>query len=233
MEGSREYPLAVEAYDKVISSTKDLGYKANAMLGKARCLNGQKKYSDALQVLNQFLADKQLSRLQQMVDANMLLVDVASAEGMSVKEDKARTEIFNSAVDAIKKVRGYANAQLKNAAQKMTPEEFVKDKELQFLSSQILVRRMMAEKKFGLEEKAANTRGEACAGFTVLLSSLDPGLEPARPVLEKTYATVIPLLLEHRSYEDAESYCKEYLELFKDGQHATDVKNWLNQATNH
>ncbi|MBQ9430095.1 MAG: tetratricopeptide repeat protein [Kiritimatiellae bacterium] len=233
LEGSREYALAMEAYDKVAASTKDLGYKANALLGKARALNHQKKYAEAHQALDQFLADKQLSRLQQMVDANMLLVDVASAEGMSVKDDDTRTKMFNVAIDAIKKVRGYANSQRKNLAQKMTPEEFVQDKELQFLSSQVLVRRMMAEKQVGLEEKAAKTRGEACAGFTVLLSSLDPGLEAARPVLEKTYATVIPLLLEHKSYEDAETYCKEYLELFKDGQHTTDVKNWLNQATNH
>ncbi|MBO7655017.1 MAG: hypothetical protein J6U40_08860, partial [Kiritimatiellae bacterium] len=173
-------------------------------------------------------------RLQQMVDANLLLVDVASEEGKTEKDNTLRTRLFNEAIDALKMVRNYSTPRDENGKAlvetKWPPEARARDAELRLKSGQVLVRRMEAEKKLNLAERAGETRGQAIVAFMGLLMGLDPANDALRPIMEQTYATVIPLLLEHKKFEDAASYAEEYLERFPDGQHKTDVTSWLNQA---
>ncbi|MBP5319483.1 MAG: tetratricopeptide repeat protein [Kiritimatiellae bacterium] len=235
LEGSREYELALQAYDKVLEMTKDLAAKANATLGRARCQIGLKRYADAHKTLAAFNAKgSDLGRLQQMVDANLLLVDVASEEGKTEKDNTLRTRLFNEAIDALKMVRNYSTPRDENGKAlvetKWPPEARARDAELRLKSGQVLVRRMEAEKKLNLAERAGETRGQAIVAFMGLLMGLDPANDALRPIMEQTYATVIPLLLEHKKFEDAASYAEEYLERFPDGQHKTDVTSWLNQA---
>jgi TolA-binding protein len=234
LENAREFDLSARAYDQVLSA-KDLslGLQATAMLGKARAQLGMKKYTDAHKTLDAFLKDKKLSKLQQMVDANMLLVDAASEEGKTEKDDISRTKLFNAAIDALKMVRNYKtpreNGKPKDYAQ-WTDDERAEDADLRLKSGQILVRRMDAESKLGLKDKAAATRGEAIVAFMGMVMSIDPGRDELRPVLESAYASVLPLLLEHKKFADAQEFCEQYVKLFPEGQHLTDVNNWLNQA---
>ena len=98
------------------------------------------------------------------------------------------------------------------------------------MSGEILVRRYEAEKKMGLKDKAEATRGEAIVAFMGRIMSIDPGREELRPVLERAYHLMIPLMLDHKKYKDAEEFCNTYLQLYPDGRYKTDVNNWLNQA---
>ena len=234
LEGAREFDLALQAYEKVLGLTKELAVKANATLGKARCQMGLKQYAEAHKTLTAFAKGTDLSRLQQMVDANLLLVEVASEEGKVEKNDRERTRRFNEAIDALKMVRNYTtprDANGKPLIETQWPAEArAKDAELRLMSGQVLVRRMEAEKNLKLAEQAADTRGQAIVAFMGLLMGLDPAQDAIRPILEKTYVTVLPLLLEHKKFEDAVSYAEEYLERFPEGQHRTDVTSWLNQA---
>jgi len=217
LEQAREYDMALQAYDRVLATAKDLPVVANAKLGRARVLVGQKKYQEAHKALDAFIQDKALSNLEIVVDANMLLVEVASEEGRHEKDDNERTRLFNTAIDALKMVKKY----------RKEPEEMV---ELDLAAGQILLRKMEAEKKLGLKEQVAETRGKAIVAFQVMIMNINPGNAKLASTLEKAYFYCVPLLLEHKKFKDAEEDCETYLRIFPNGRYATDIRNWLNQA---
>jgi TolA-binding protein len=152
-----------------------------------------------------------------VVDANLLLVEVASEEGKAEKDDLERTKLFNQAVDALKMCKLY-----------LKEEEQQKDLDLR--AGEILIRKMAAEKKLGLNEKAAESRGKAIVAFQVLISTVNPGNVKLAAVLEKAYYHCMPLLLEHKKYKEAVEDCETYLRIFPNGRYTTDIQNWLNQA---
>ncbi|MDR2850038.1 MAG: hypothetical protein LBW77_05805 [Verrucomicrobiota bacterium] len=217
LEEAREYDMALQAYDKVLATAKDISLTANAKLGRAQSLTGQKKYPEAHKVLEAFVKDKDLSKLMLVVDANLLLVEVASEEGRTEKDNNERTRLFNAAVDALKMVKKYRT-------------NTVEQVELDLKAGEILLRKKDAEKKLGLAGPEAETRGKAIVAFQVMMMNLDPGNAALSSVLEKAYFYCLPLLLEHKKYKDAEEDCEKYLSLFPDGRYRTDVQNWLNQA---
>lgn len=209
--------MALQAYDKVLSTAKDLGQVGNAKLGRARSLAGQKKYGESLKILDAFIKDKELSKLQLVVDANLLLVEVASEDGKSEKDDNERTRFFNAAVDSLKMVKKY----------RTKPEEMA---ELDLMAGELLLRKMDAEKKLGLAAQAAETRGKAIVAFQVMIMNLNPGNVNLATTLEKAYFHCLPLLLEHKKLKDAEEDGQRFLQIFPNSRYTTDVQNWLNQA---
>ena len=52
---SKEYPLALQGYDKVLDDTDELNLRASALIGKAKALIGQKKYAAARKILDDFV----------------------------------------------------------------------------------------------------------------------------------------------------------------------------------
>jgi len=217
LEEAREYGLAIQAYGKVLATAKALPLVANGKLGLARALAGQKKYPEARKILSEFIKDKALSKLQLSVDANMLLVDVASEEGKTEKDDIERTRLFNSAIEALKMVKKY----------RKEPEEMA---QLDLAAGEILLRKMEAEKKLGLKAQSAETRGKAIVAFQVMILNMNPGNVRLAEPLEKAYFCCVPLLLDHKKYRDAQEDCETYLRIFPDGRYTTDIQNWLNQA---
>ena len=217
LEEAKEFDMALQAYDKVLAATKEQSLEANARLGRARSLIGQKKYAEAHKVLDEFINHKELSKLQLVVDANMLLVEVASEEGKTEKDDNERTKLFNAAVDALKMVKKY----------RTTPEEVAV---LDLMAGELLLRKMEAEKKLGKTEQAVESRGKAIVAFQVMIMNINPGNVNLAATLEKAYYYCLPLLLEHKKYADAAEDCETYLRIFPNGRWRTDVQNWLNQA---
>lgn len=217
LEEAKEFDMALQAYDRVLASTKELSLEATARLGRARSLVGQKKYGEARKVLDEFIKHKELSKLQLVVDANMLLVEVASEEGKTEKDDNERTKLFNAAVDALKMVKKY----------RTTPEDIAT---LDLMTGELLLRKMDAEKKLGLAEQAAETRGKAIVAFQVMIMNINPGNVNLAATLEKAYFYCLPLLLEHKKFADAAEDGETYLNIFPNGRWRTDVQNWLNQA---
>ena len=217
LEEAKEFDMALQAYDKVLSTAKEVGQIANAKFGRARSLAGQKKYGEAHKVLEEFIKNKELSKLQLVVDVNLLLVEVASEEGKTEKDDNERTRLFNTAVDSLKMVKKY----------RTKPEELA---ELDLMTGEVQLRKLDAEKKLGLAAQSAETRGKAIVAFQVMIMNIDPGNVKLATTLEKAYYYCLPLLLEHKKFSDAAEDCEKYLSIFPDGRYKTDVQNWLNQA---
>jgi hypothetical protein len=51
------------------------------------------------------------------------------------------------------------------------------------------------------------------------------------PHLEESFRIAIPLMLKVNEPADAKEYAERYLALYPNGRFATDVRNWLNEAT--
>ena len=212
LEEAREYDLALVGYDKAMSLTKDAAMTAVAKLGRARTLAAQKRYTDSRKLLNEFI--KEYAKSQLMVEANYLLVDVASEEGMVEKNDKERTLLFNMAVDALRVVRRQGEGK---------PEL---QKELDLKTGEVYIRQMEADKKLG--RNPAESRGKAIVALDNIAQ--DPENIRFPVVLEKAFFYVIPLMLEHKANVEVIEGGENYLRLFPAGRYRTDVQNWINQA---
>jgi TolA-binding protein len=215
LEEAREFDLALQSYEKAATVTKDKTMTALALLGKARTLVGQKRFSDAHKLLTDYT--KEYAKLQVVVDANLLLIEVASELGKAEKDNQERKNLFNSAIAAVKMVEGYTK----------DPAEL---KELDLKKGEILVRKMQAEKALGLNDQAVETRGHAIVAFSGIVVSIDPNNAALANVLEKAYYNSMPLMVEHKLFEDVITDGEMYLKQFPNGKYRTDVQSWINQA---
>jgi TolA-binding protein len=89
---------------------------------------------------------------------------------------------------------------------------------------------MQAEKALGLNDQAVETRGHAIVAFTGISVSIDPNNVALANVLEKAYYNALPLMVEHKLFEDVILDGEKYLKQFPNGKYRTDVQSWVNQA---
>ena len=229
---ARSWDTAQAAFAKAADLVKDttnnvLGVTARSLLGQAKALAGAQRLAEAHDLLEKFIGDEKLSRSALVVDAYHMLVDVASEEGRTEKDDTMRGKYFNAAVGAIKKVRRYR------------PDQADQDM-LDLLSGDVLVRKMEAEEAMNLKEQARETCGRAVVTFQAFLMAHEPTpdhpadkMTPQQLVnLERCYSTALPLMakLGQSQSELVLKYGAAYAELFPDGKHRTAVQNAVNQA---
>ena len=147
--------------------------------------------------------------------------------GRREQDATRRQRLFNNAVSAVKKLRGFRKTQAEKDL-------------INLRSGEITVRQMEAEEQMGLAEEAKDTCRRAVGTFLVFIQSHAPSPEhPAKDMtpaqlanLERCYSTVLPLMakLGKEQSEDILRYGETYLQLFPEGKHKTAVQNAMNQA---
>ena len=231
---AKSFDTARQAYDKAIElaqagTNEQISVIARALIGQANSYFREGRYAEAHEALDKFIGDEKFARSPLIVDANFLLIEVASEEGRREKDDALRTKYFNAAVGAIKKVRAYRKEQSQQD-------------ELDLMSGDVLVRKMEAEEAMGSEkaEQAKETCGRAVVTFVAYLMAHEPTEEhpfekmtPAQQNnLERCYGKALPLMakLGKSQAEQVIKYGEAYLKLFPEGKSRTAVQNALNQA---
>ena len=162
-----------------------------------------------------------------MVVAYEMLTEVASEEGRREQDATRRQRLFNNAVSAVKKLRGFRKTQAEKDL-------------INLRSGEITVRQMEAEEQLGLAEEAKETCRRAVGTFLVFIQSHAPSPEhPAKDMtpaqlenLERCYGTLLPLMVKLGSEhsETVLEYGAKYNELFPDGKHKTAVQNAMAAA---
>ena len=242
---ARNWDLADQAFEKAIqkagTNTTLRFVIGKARVGQARSLFAQKRYAEARESLDLFMQDENLSKSAVTVDANLLLVDVASAQGRQEKNDKLRMRHFNMAVGALKKVRGYwSNGKNKKPLHELDS--------LDIKSADIKIAQMKVEESLGKGEAALSACERAAATLMNLAQTRSPTEEnPASRmsaeelrVLEQCYSRMVPLytrlVTEDKSsdpkdrVEFVKDYGQKYLDLFPHGPARTEVLNCLNRV---
>ena len=231
---AKSFDTARQAYDKAIELAKagtneQTSVIARALIGQANSYFKEGRFAEAHEALDKFIGDEKFTRSPLIVDANFMLIDVASEEGRREKDDTMRMKYFNAAVGAIKKVRAYRKEQSQQD-------------ELDLMSGDVLVLKMEAEEAMGSEkaEQAKETCGRAVVTFVAYLMAHEPTPEhpfdkmtPAQQNnLEKCYGKALPLMakLGKSQSEQVIKYGEAYLKLFPEGKSKTAVQNALNQA---
>ena len=229
----KAYDTAQMLYQKVADIAKGkpnaAHYEARAQLGEAKALYGAGRITEAHEALDRFIEKNPRNAI--VVDAYMMLIDVASEEGRRERDNNLRRKFFNAAIGAVKKVRQFR------------PEL---EDELALESAGVYVRKMEAEETMQLKEEALETMRLAVGGYQAFLQSHEP--DEAHPVskmtpkqlknLERCYASSLPLmakLIPHM--EDKKEfaarvvkYGESYLDIYPNGKARTAVQNAINQA---
>ena len=238
---ARNWDLADRAFEKAIAkvgtNTAQRSTIGRARVGQARSLFAQKLYQEARDSLELFMQDEDMSRRAVAADANLLLVDVASAQGRIEKDDKLRMRHYNAAVGALRKTRGFW-------AKK---PEWERDS-LDIRSADIKIGQMTVEESLGRSEAALAACERAAATLMHLAQTRSPTADsPADKksaeelkILEQCYSRMVPLytkLVTDDKKEDpsarvefVEKYANAYLELFPNGPARTEMVNCLNKV---
>ena len=157
---ARSWDLADQAFEKAIAKAgaNQPSTVAKARIGKAKALfkQGSNSYAEARNQIDDFLADDKMSKLSIAADANLLLVEIASAQGRVERDDNLRRKHFGAAVGAVKKLRGYWRNK---------PQE--EQDTIDLMSADVVVRRMESEDAMDLKEQAQ----ESCARAAVCTSA--------------------------------------------------------------
>ena len=228
---AKSWDLANQAFEKAarMAATNQQTTVAKARLGQAKTSYKQGSLAEAREALDLFLADKKMSKMAIAADANFLLVEVASAQGKSEKDETMRKKYFGAAIGALGKVRGYWKDK----------PQWEQDR-LDLLSGDVMIRRMEAEEAMGLKEEAMDTCGSAASKFQVFIQAHGP--TESVPIdkmdagsqnnLEEAYSKILPLLVK-KGAEQADKVvelAEQYLSMFPNGKSKMQVINCMNQA---
>ncbi|MBP5284544.1 MAG: tetratricopeptide repeat protein, partial [Kiritimatiellae bacterium] len=229
---AKSWDLAHRAFEKAIAKagTNQMTTVARARIGEARALYRQKNLVDAREAIDIFLADDKMAKMSMAADAYLLMVEVASEQGRTEKDDKLRDGHFGAAVGAVKKLRNYWKKSRK-------PHEV---DSIDIMSAEVVIDRMRAEESMGLKEKAQESCARAAAMLQSFLQSHGPTEEvPADKMsagelenLERCYSRMVPLFAKMGD-EQADRvmlFGREYLDLFPNGKSRTEIQNCINQA---
>lgn len=228
---AKSWDYASQAFEKAIrmSGTNQQSVVARAHIGQANALFRQKRYAEAREALDTFLANEKMARMVIAADANFLLVKVASEMGRNEKDATMRQKHFGAAVGAVRKVKNY----WKNKPQ--SDQDMI-----DLMAVDIMVDRMKSEEAMDLKEEALETCGKAAALLQAFMQAhcvcearpLDKMTPGELANLERCYVTMIPLFSKMGA-EQADrvlKYGQEYLDLFPNGRNRTEISNYMNQA---
>ena len=208
-----DFNLALEAFDLALQSP-DTRIQSPALLGRAKALVGLKRYEDARSTLLEF--EKKFAGYESILEAWFLLVEVCSIIGEGEKDTPKRNLSFSQGVNTLKNIARHLN----------TPEGKART---DLAAVMLLIRRMNAEKNFGLTKEARDTCGTAAQGFNAIFL-IPPGNEKIDPYLHEAYKEGIPIYLEYGAPDIAAERATAYLNTFPEGKYVQQIRLLLNQA---
>ena len=228
---AKSWDLANDAFEKAVHKAGTNSYQtvARARIGQAKALYKRKAYVEARDALDHFLDDEKMSKMAIAVDATRLLIEVASEQGRTEKDNDLRAKHFGKAIGAVKRLRNYW---------KNKPQWELDSVDL--MSAEVKLRQMSAEETMGLKEEAIESGKKAAATLLGFLQS--HGVDENHPVdkltpgdlanLERCYSMMVPLYskLGSEYANDVAKYGQEYLDLFPNGKARTEIQNAMNQA---
>lgn len=250
LRDGRQGDLALQAYEDALARADgDEGVLMRASLGKAVVLVSQNKLEEGVAALQRFVETYPKSGLT--LDANLQLSRSASKLAADTKDSAERNRLFGVAVKAMKDVRNYYNAKYGEAdrrARAAIEAETPVDPEDTATLSRLSGKLAETDNDIGdiliLESKALETAGEkdsaeeyhmkAIAHFISVVDAFDPSAADAperSPHIQKSYRTIVDLMLQIREYEDAATYAKAYLDAFPTGTYLAEIRSKYNEAS--
>lgn len=214
---SKDYVTALEGYTLAIEKAEgNESIITPCVYGKAKVLHAQKKYEEAVKVLDEFQEKYPKSYL--LLDVLDLMSECGIEAARNEKDVQKRIELFNSSMKAIKLVRQYRG----------TTAKAIAEAELQM--GRILETYAEIAKKWDDTKRAEDYTGRASSQYQKLIMSANVEDAEILPVLEEAYARDIPISISLELYDAAKSDCDKYISLFPKGKYLSKIMLYKTQA---
>lgn len=213
---AKEFDLAKLGIEKILLRAETNSYtKAQAEFEECRIFAGIKDYENAVAKLKAF--SESYKNLTLVVDAQLLLSQIASEAGLQEKDADKRFDLFNVSIDAMKMVKNHYTNEVEKA-------------QCDIETGRIMVRKAKAEDQFGDKSKVADYRGKAIMSYQGFIDSIHPSNFRFNSYVETAMLEVVPLLIEHQLWDIAIETCDSYKTRFPVGKHAGQMNAWRQQA---
>ncbi|MFC1499336.1 tetratricopeptide repeat protein, partial [Verrucomicrobiota bacterium] len=217
-----EYKMAIQAFDRILSKTKERIYRESALANKGRALTEQKKYRDAVETYD--LLFEEYPNSGYTIEAAFYLSRAASELARKESDDKKRFGSFNKSIQAMKKMRQHAKARKDTGKMAESDVEIARINEL----------KAQSEEEYGNteqdKEKAGEYRDKAVATYQQFIMFANYDDPKVRPHLGNALHECINLFIQIERWENAIEDAKRYEKLFKKGPHLLDVRKWKKRA---
>lgn len=212
---AKEYEIAVTAFEKVLAIAEEPARIQPALLGKGMALVELEKYAEGAEVLEELF--ERFPKTSLTIEASYSLSKAYSELGLREKDEDKRFDLFNLAINAVRRVRKFDT----------TPKGRIKTN---LRVGEILELKMKAEEEMGDKEKAVEYRQEAIAAYQTILLFENPDVAELRPYIEDAYHKCMPLLLDAEKWGDVIEDGERYFEVFPRGRYLLDIRKWYNKA---
>lgn len=214
---SKDYATALEGFELAIEKAEgNESIITPCTYGKAKVLHAQKKYEEAVKVLDEFQEKYPKSYL--LLDV-LDLMSVCGVEAARNESDvKKRIELFNNSMKAIKLVRQYRG----------TTAKAIAEAELQM--GRILETYAEIAKKWDDTKRADDYMGRASSQYQKFIMSANVEDAEILPIVEEAYARDIPISISLKLFDSAKEDCDTYISLFPNGKYLSKIMLYKTQA---
>lgn len=221
---AKEWALAEQGYSAAWAKTgdDDKALRASISIGRAEILFAQGKYVEAAAVLDDFIQKN--PRSSRIVEANEMLCRACVQATLGEADSGEREKLFARAIKAARALRAYK----RDARGEL---------QVQLQIGSIIEAQAKVEEKFGNADRAMKYRRDAANHYQTQVISADRRNADIRPELESIFAKYVQALVAMETYTDGSTVwpdvrdtCGEYLELFPQGRHLSEVRQALSEA---
>lgn len=227
---ARQWALAAQGYraaqallkpeDKALRMQVELGIIGVYMNPRAP------DYEAAVEALRKFIEENPRSaRLQ---EAYRMMRTACVQAASATKDEKARDELFQRAIESVNALRPYVREKLPDGTYATNAR---KNSELQVQIGEIIETQARVEAENGNTKAADKYLNQAVAFYQQLIMSADFSNADVREPLETIYARGIATLLQLKNYKDGRpvysdvlGLCENYLKEFPAGAHVSEVR---------
>lgn len=210
-----ELRIALDAFNRVLGSSKERGIREPALMGKGEILIREEKFAEAATILEKMFSEYPRSGFT--IGASMHLSRAYSELGMAESDTNKRIETFNKAIDAMNRARKFEQDPAGKAR-------------LDIELARIIHRKGLAEDLFGEKERATAYKNEAIATYQKLIMFGNTTESGVKNHIETAYHECMPLLLETERWQDVLDDADAYLREFRGGQYAREIRSLRGKA---
>jgi tetratricopeptide (TPR) repeat protein len=210
-----EYEIAIEAFDQVIAAAKERKLLEPSRVQKGLAFVNMKRYEEAIKVLEPVLEEYPKSGFT--IDICRGISEAYAAVASEASDEDVRYDLFNKAVETIKRARRFAR------------DDGTKT-ELDVTVGKLFERKSTAERNFGTEEKADGYRADAVAAYQAVMMFKDPKDKEVAPHLQEAYGRCLPLMVEMERWDDVMQDGQKYLDAFPNGKYTLEARQALTKA---
>jgi tetratricopeptide (TPR) repeat protein len=213
-----EYGIALEGFDRVLSSSSEKAVVERAMLGKGKSLVELGKYDEAEKVLVEM--QKQFKGSSSLKQVYEFLSTTFGNLGSKEPDEDKRFGLFNKSVKALKMWK------------KHIPEDNLGGRAMTDVQlGRIYELKMAAEKEFGTEELVKLARDDAVGTYQTLILLGEYRDALTRKAIEEAFFRCIPLMLKGGMAREAKESADQYLETFANGgKYLQEIRKMQNEA---